>query len=39
VTAAVAAWLCGLALVVLGAVWLWVVRGPAAPERVGIAAL
>jgi hypothetical protein len=32
-TAGVAAWLCGLALVVLGAVWLWVVRAPAEPEH------
>ena len=33
VSAAVVAWLCGLALVVLGAVWLWVARGRAEPER------
>jgi hypothetical protein len=33
VSAAVVAWLCGLALVVLGAAWLWVARGAAEPER------
>jgi hypothetical protein len=33
VSAAVVAWLCGLALVVLGGAWLWIARGGAEPER------
>jgi hypothetical protein len=32
-SAAVAAWLCGLALVVVGALWLWLARGGAAEEH------
>jgi hypothetical protein len=31
-SAAAAAWLAGLALVVLGAAWFWLARGPAEPE-------
>jgi hypothetical protein len=34
-SAAVAAWLGGLALVVLGAAWFWVARGEAEPKRFG----
>lgn len=37
-SAAVAAWLCGLALVVLGGVWLWMARGRASREHFGGAA-